>query len=102
MDVARAFPAGHIGLTPQPASALASSRVLGMETDFVEHLEPPNVWRVDAYLGLPNVAQAAPPGYLREQSTVAHIDEAIAFESAHPPKTPAPKVFGGPNLFGDD
>ena len=101
MDVARAYPSGHIGNTPQPTDALARSRVGGMLQDFVEHLEPPNTWRVDAYLGFPNVAQAAAGGYLRDQSTVAHIDEAVDQEIAHGPKTPAPKNFGGPNLFGD-
>ena len=98
-EVVRAFPSGHIGSTPQPASALAASRVAGMMHDFAEHLEPNP--RVDAYLGLPNVQQAAEPGYYREQSQVAHIDEATDQAIEFAPNYPAPKQFGGPNLFGD-
>lgn len=99
LDVARAYAPGHIGSTPQNTELIALSRITGMLHDFSEHIPPKN--RVDAYLPLPPVAQAAQPGYFRDQSTVAHIDESVWLSELAPNNVTA-KNIGGPNLFGDD
>lgn len=99
MDVAREFPPGHIGTSPQhPDTTVGRARVAGMLADFQEHYPPKP--RVDAYLLLPPLAQAIVPGYYRDETESERID-AAAWLLDLAPNNQNPKAIGGPNLYGD-
>lgn len=103
MDVVRDHRAGHIGATPQDTDGIvAGGRVAGMQADFDAHLQPPWVDRVDAYLPVPQVAQA--PGYFSDEWTMIQITGAVA--RAQPGllrqgQMGNAKAFGGYDPTGD-
>lgn len=104
MAIARDHRPGHIGTTPQDTDAiLAGSRVVGMIADATSRLP---FWPhrfVNALLGRPDVAQAADPGYFRDDTQALQIAGAVRRAQADmAPRWPDAKHLGGADPWSGD